>query len=133
MVIAALAPRELGDTKEFTDLLQNQFAAGMYTHHQKMVVVDSDDPYQPDGRRKLVAYVGGLDLTGGRYDTPDHLDDYRNSNAKGTSPSVGPREPWHDIHSRVEGPIARDVLENFIERWKMQGLESLGMTSTPEL
>eukprot|EP00092_Neocalanus_flemingeri_P027266 GFUD01029568.1.p1 GENE.GFUD01029568.1~~GFUD01029568.1.p1 ORF type:complete len:832 (-),score=202.16 GFUD01029568.1:287-2782(-) len=132
-VIAALAPRELGDTKEFTDMLQTQFSAGMYTHHQKMVVVDTDDPYQPDGRRKLVAYVGGLDLTGGRYDNPehslfatlktDHLDDFRNSNAKGTSPSVGPREPWHDIHSRVEGPIAKDVLENFIERWKMQGLK----------
>ena len=23
-------------------------------------------------RRRLVAFVGGLDLTGGRYDTPDH-------------------------------------------------------------
>jgi len=132
-VITALCPRELGDKKELTDVLQNQFSAGMYTHHQKMVVVDADDPCQPDGRRKLVAYVGGLDLTGGRYDTPehplfatlktDHLDDYRNSNAKGTSPSVGPREPWHDIHCRVEGPIAKDVLENFIERWKMQGIK----------
>jgi len=132
-VITALCPRELGDKKEFTDVLQNQFSAGMYTHHQKMVVVDAADPCQPDGRRKLVAYVGGLDLTGGRYDTPehslfatlktDHLDDYRNSNAKGTSPSVGPREPWHDIHCRVEGPVARDVLENFIERWKMQGIK----------
>jgi len=132
-VIPCLAPRELADTKEFTDLLQNQFSAGMYTHHQKTVIVDADDPYQPDGRRKLVAYVGGLDLTGGRYDNPehqifatlktDHLGDYRNSNAKGTSPSVGPREPWHDIHCKVEGPIARDVLENFIERWKRQGMK----------
>ena len=131
-VIAALAPRELGDIKEVTDFLQNQFSAGMYTHHQKMVVVDADDPYQPDGRRKLVAYVGGLDLTGGRYDNPehplfatlktDHLGDFRNSNAKSTPETVGPREPWHDIHCRVEGPIARDVLENFIERWKMQGI-----------
>ena len=36
------------------------------------MIVDSECGYQPDGRRKLVAYVGGLDLTGGRYDTPDH-------------------------------------------------------------
>jgi phospholipase D1/2 len=45
----------------------------------------------------------------------------RNSNAKSTPPHVGPREPWHDIHSKVEGPIARDVLQNFVERWSMQG------------
>ena len=25
----------------------------------------------------------------------------------------GPRQPWHDIHSRVEGEIALDVYENF--------------------
>jgi len=75
--------------------------------------------------------VGGLDLTGGRFDTPehhifktlktDHNDDFRNSNAKSTPETTGPREPWHDIHCRVEGPIARDVLENFVERWVRQG------------
>lgn len=32
-----------------------------------------------------------------------------------------PGEPWHDIHSRVEG-LLQDVLENFIERWKVQGI-----------
>ena len=32
---------------------------------------------------------------------------FRNSNVKGADVSVGPREPWHDIHSRVEGPAAR--------------------------
>lgn len=131
VVICALAPRELAEVKEFTDTLQQQFAGSMYTHHQKSVVCDAPDPHQQDGRRKLIAYVGGLDLTGGRYDSPehnlfstlktDHLDDFRNSNAKATPADVGPREPWHDIHCRVEGPIARDVLENFIERWQRQG------------
>ena len=28
-----------------------------------------------------------------------------------------PREPWHDLHSRIEGPAAYDVLSNFEERW----------------
>jgi len=130
-VICALAPRELKESKEFTDTLQQKFAGAMYTHHQKSVVCDAPDPAAMDGRRKLIAYVGGLDLTGGRYDTPehqifstlktDHLGDFRNSNVKSTSDDVGPREPWHDIHARVEGPIARDVLENFIERWVRQG------------
>eukprot|EP00088_Acartia_fossae_P036456 TRINITY_DN3767_c0_g1_i10.p1 TRINITY_DN3767_c0_g1~~TRINITY_DN3767_c0_g1_i10.p1 ORF type:complete len:833 (-),score=154.58 TRINITY_DN3767_c0_g1_i10:667-3165(-) len=131
MVRCALAPRELHETNELTDVLQNQFGSSMYTHHQKSVIVDAGCPYQPDGRRVLHAYVGGLDLTGGRYDNPnfelfstlltDHRGDFRNSNAKSTPADVGPREPWHDIHSRVEGPIATDVLQNFIERWRRQG------------
>ena len=62
-VLCALTPREL-DTKELTDTLQNQFGSAMYTHHQKSVIIDTECGYQPDGRRKLVAYVGGLDLTG---------------------------------------------------------------------
>lgn len=132
-VICALTPRELSEQKEFTDLLQTQFGSAMYTHHQKSVIVDAECPHQPDGRRKLIAFVGGLDLTGGRYDNPihplfetlktDHDGDFRNSNAKSTPPYVGPREPWHDIHCKVEGPIARDVLENFIERWNRQALK----------
>ena len=88
-VFCALAPRELTNVKEkeFTDHLQNTFSAGAYTHHQKTVICDAEDPHSIDGRRKLVAFVGGLDLTGGRYDTPeheifstlktDHADDFR--------------------------------------------------------
>jgi len=130
-VFCALAPREVTRTKELTDVLQNTFSSGAYTHHQKTVIVDAEDPTSIDGRRKLVAYVGGLDLTGGRYDTPefelfstlktDHKGDFRNSNAKMLNENVGPREPWHDIHCKVEGPVAKDVLENFIERWQHQG------------
>lgn len=28
-----------------------------------------------------------------------------------------PREPWHDLHSKIDGPAAYDVLTNFEERW----------------
>ena len=131
-VHCALAPREVAKAKEFTDTLQNIYSSGAYTHHQKTVICDAADPHSTDGRRRLVAFVGGLDLTGGRYDTPehelfstlrtDHSGDFRNSNAKnGTTEHIGPREPWHDIHSKVEGPVAKDVLMNFIERWRQQG------------
>ena len=34
--------------------------------------------------------------------------------------SAGPRQPWHDIHAKVEGPIAWDVLTNFQQRWAKQ-------------
>jgi len=41
----------------------------IYTHHQKTVIVDAD---AGNNRRKIVAFVGGLDLCDGRYDTPQH-------------------------------------------------------------
>ena len=129
-VKCALAPREMS-VNEFTDALQNQFSSGAYTHHQKSVICDGPNPHGPNYRRRLIAYVGGLDLTGGRYDTPnhelfstlmnEHEGDFRNSNAKSVPENQGPREPWHDIHSRVEGPIAHDVFLNFQERWSKQG------------
>lgn len=29
-----------------------------------------------------------------------------------------PRQPWHDLHTRIEGPAAYDVLINFEQRWR---------------
>nr|CAB3500354.1 unnamed protein product [Digitaria exilis] len=41
----------------------------------------------------------------------------------------GPREPWHDLHSKLDGPAAYDVLQNFQERWlkaaKRHGIKKL--------
>ena len=128
-VKCALTPRIL-DKKEFTDILQSEFSSGAYTHHQKSIICDTHNPAS-SGSRRLVAYVGGFDLTGGRWDTPthplfstllyEHKDDFRNKNVNCLSPRQGPREPWHDIHAKVEGPIAYDVLRNFNERWNKQG------------
>ncbi|KAI3828839.1 hypothetical protein L1987_02949 [Smallanthus sonchifolius] len=44
--------------------------------------------------------------------------------------SVGcPREPWHDLHCRIEGLAAYDALQNFEEQWlkasKPQGLSKI--------
>lgn len=33
------------------------------------------------------------------------------------SSAGGPREPWHDLHSKIEGPAAYDVLTNFEQRY----------------
>lgn len=39
----------------------------------------------------------------------------------------GPRQPWHDLHCKIEGPAAYDVLENFEQRWrKATGFQVLG-------
>ena len=48
---------------------ENQETGTIFTHHQKTVIVDVD---AGSGKRKIVAFVGGLDLCGGRYDTPKH-------------------------------------------------------------
>ena len=42
-VCCALAPRELDTINELTDFLQNEFASGMYTHHQKTVILGTID------------------------------------------------------------------------------------------
>ena len=59
----------------------------IYTHHQKTVIVDADAGHY---KRKIMAFVGGLDLCMGWYDTPKHplfrtlqtvhKDDYCNTN-----------------------------------------------------
>ncbi|PRP75984.1 hypothetical protein PROFUN_01700 [Planoprotostelium fungivorum] len=101
-----------------------------WSHHQKIVVADQD-----------IAFVGGLDLCFGRYDTPEHLmtdnvhthttwpgKDYFNEARKGfTNVNEAfvdgldrlriPRMPWHDIHACCDGAAARDVARNFIMRW----------------
>ncbi|KAH7848168.1 hypothetical protein Vadar_034588 [Vaccinium darrowii] len=100
-------------------------AEKIYTHHQKTVIVDAD---AGQDKRKIIAFVGGLDLCKGRYDTPNHSifstlqtvheDDYYNPSFK--APVVGcPREPWHDLHCRIDGPASYDILTNFEERWAM--------------
>lgn len=114
-------------------LIQKAQIGNLFTHHQKSVIVDAafpgnDPASQP---RRIVSFVGGLDLCDGRYDTQYHSlfrtlgdahakDFHQSCFPDGSLESGGPREPWHDIHSKLEGPIAWDVLFNFEQRWKKQ-------------
>ncbi|XP_057516724.1 phospholipase D gamma 1-like [Amaranthus tricolor] len=119
-VHVVLCPRSGGKGHS---LLGKQEAGAIYTHHQKTVILDADAGQH---KRKLIAFIGGLDLCKGRYDTPEHSlfrtlqtvhkDDYHNPNFVG--PTTGcPREPWHDLHCQVDGPATYDILTNFEERW----------------
>ncbi|XP_022850137.1 phospholipase D alpha 1-like isoform X2 [Olea europaea var. sylvestris] len=128
-VHCVLCPRNPDDGGSFVQDLQ---ISTMFTHHQKIVVVDSDLPRSGSQKRRIVSFVGGIDLCDGRYDTPFHSlfrtldtahhDDFHQPNFTGAAITKGgPREPWHDIHSRLEGPIAWDVLFNFEQRWRKQG------------
>ncbi|KAK9668229.1 hypothetical protein RND81_13G042900 [Saponaria officinalis] len=110
-------------------------AGVIYTHHQKTVIVDADAGHF---KRKIIAFVGGLDLCEGRYDNPEHSlyrtlgtlhkDDYHQPNFAGSTDGL-PREPWHDLHCQIDGPAAYDVLANFEARWlkasKRHGLQKM--------
>ncbi|TVT09515.1 phospholipase [Amycolatopsis bartoniae] len=81
----------------------------LHCHHEKLVVVDD-----------AVAFVGGVDFTaleGDRHDSPDH-----------------PPRPigWHDLVSRLHGPVVADVAEHFRRRWTEVAGEDLPKPDVPE-
>lgn len=73
------------------------------SHHQKLVVIDD-----------RLAFVGGLDLTRSRWDTPEHLpDDDRRRDANGL-----PYGPFHDVQVMFDGEAASAVGALARQRWE---------------
>lgn len=71
------------------------------SQHQKVVVIDD-----------RVAFAGGIDLAGSRWDTPEHrANDPRRRNVLGTY------SPFHDVQVAVDGEAARALGELVRERW----------------
>lgn len=85
----------------FDDRLPHHSSA----HHQKMVIVKRQD--------RLVAYVGGLDITRDRWDTINH----DQSVLRRERSVFAEFEGWIDACSRLEGPAAQDVAATFSARW----------------
>ncbi len=107
---------------------------GFWSHHEKIMVVDAH-----------VAFLGGLDLAFGRFDTSEHVvsdpgtgkpqvchrwpgKEYYNPIIKEfvnvnrpmedlIDRTAVPRMPWHDVQCSVAGVAAMDVAMHFIERW----------------
>ncbi|MBS7543137.1 VTT domain-containing protein [Ancylobacter oerskovii] len=80
------------------------------SHHQKIVVIDD-----------RVAFSGGLDLTGRRWDTPEHLPEHElRVDAAGA-----PYGAFHDVQMLVEGPAAAALGEMLRERWRRAACERL--------
>ena len=100
-----------------------------WAHHEKIVVVDQQ-----------TAFIGGLDLCYGRFDSIDHplcdtgddviwpgldysnprIRDFRNvqqHEAQLLDRNCFPRMPWHDVHCQVYGDAALDISRHFIQRW----------------
>ena len=105
----------------------------LWSHHEKLVIID-----------QIIGYVGGLDLCWGRWDTHSHpifegkndkdeylfpaidysnarirdfdkVENYLEESCKRESFEV--RMPWHDVHSRLIGPVVADIARHFVERW----------------
>ncbi len=94
---------EQEDALALVNGLKNGFAVHDYrvpnppvgAHHQKLLLV-----YGAGG---LTAFCGGIDLKSDRIHGPN--------------PPGSPGSPLHDVHCRVRGPAAFDLLQTFIERW----------------
>ena len=72
------------------------------SHHQKLVVIDD-----------TIAFVGGLDLTKSRWDTPAHAcQDPLRVDADGQ-----PYAPFHDVQMMVSGEAAAALGELARDRW----------------
>jgi phosphatidylserine/phosphatidylglycerophosphate/cardiolipin synthase-like enzyme/uncharacterized membrane protein YdjX (TVP38/TMEM64 family) len=73
------------------------------SHHQKIVVIDD-----------RLAFVGGLDLTRSRWDTPEHrAGDPRRCDANGL-----PYGPFHDVQAMFDGDAAVAIGALARERWQ---------------
>lgn len=73
------------------------------SHHQKTAAVHANGT--------LTSFVGGIDMTRDRWDTPAHNFPDPNADYKGSG------QPWHDVHAKVNGPAAADIETNIRHRW----------------
>ncbi|HWF73460.1 MAG TPA: phospholipase D family protein [Solirubrobacteraceae bacterium] len=80
-----------------------------HCHHEKTIVVDGE-----------VAFVGGIDMTdlaGDRFDVNDH--------------PARRRLGWHDVGTRLRGPVVADVAAHFAMRWRELTGEQLPVPEPP--
>ena len=91
-------------------LVADQRVRRFGSHHQKLLVV-----HMPDRQLRCIAFIGGIDLSRGRSDTPAHLGD---ADPVRIDPRYGRRPPWHDLQLEVRGPAVLDVDLTFQERWE---------------
>ena len=95
--------------KRIHTLLDSAHPAGS-SHHQKIVVIDD-----------CLAFCGGIDMTGDRWDTREHLDDQ----PLRIRPNGQAYMPWHDATTALQGPIAATLGELARDRWRRAGGKAL--------
>ncbi|MFA4913038.1 MAG: phospholipase D-like domain-containing protein [Burkholderiaceae bacterium] len=79
-------------------------------HHTKLIVIDD-----------CIAFCGGIDMTMGRWDTPEHADD-----EPGRKTVLGKAlPPWHDATTCLTGPAASALGDLARMRWRLATGENL--------
>ncbi|HVQ52862.1 MAG TPA: phospholipase D-like domain-containing protein, partial [Mycobacterium sp.] len=71
-----------------------------HVHHQKGAFVRT-------ASLDVVAFLGGIDILTGRWDTPAH---------RQPDPER-PGSTWHDVQCKIEGKAVWDVYRNIMQRW----------------
>jgi phosphatidylserine/phosphatidylglycerophosphate/cardiolipin synthase-like enzyme len=83
-------------------------------HHQKVVVIDDQ-----------LAFCGGIDLTGHRWDTCRHrVDEPARVSLNGT-----PYGPYHEVQAMASGPVAASLGALARDRWRALGIDRLPSVS----
>lgn len=115
------------------------------SHHQKMLIVDYEENDGRRGIRAFLGGLdlteGRLDHSG--HPVAPHPDPKKGAHGKGDESTWAyaqewgvkkgstdewynaetdgdrtlPRQPWHDVHAKLEGPSAWDYLREFVGRW----------------
>ncbi|HEY4074136.1 MAG TPA: VTT domain-containing protein [Herbaspirillum sp.] len=80
------------------------------SHHQKVIVIDDK-----------LAFVGGLDLTRCRWDTPEHAAEH----PLRYDPLGTPYPPFHDVQAMLDGDAAAALGELARIRWERAGGKSI--------
>ena len=110
MVPMALRPIRAAGNFHFK--FDSEHPAGA-AHHSKVIVIDD-----------RVAFCGGIDVTAGRWDTREHLDDQPHRHMPGEDAAS---KPWHDVTTAVSGPLAAALGDLARQRW----LRATGETLDP--
>ena len=86
------------------------------SHHQKILIIDDD-----------LAVCGGIDMTGDRWDTRQHLP----NDPRRTRPGGDPYDPWHDATMIVTGQVANSLAELAASRWERATGQQLASVAAP--
>jgi phosphatidylserine/phosphatidylglycerophosphate/cardiolipin synthase-like enzyme len=79
------------------------------SHHQKVSYIRN--------RYGDFAFIGGIDMVPGRWDTNLHLSPEERKPGSVNAESEFVTAGWHDVHAMLEGPVVLDVAKNFFQRW----------------
>lgn len=88
-------------------------------HHMKLLVIDD-----------RIAFCGGIDMTVGRWDTREHLE----NDKRRRSPLGFSQGPWHDVTSCISGEAAAALGQLARTRWELateEKLDAVTVSSDP--